>query len=322
MYEGAIRVPFMVQWKGRLPSGRVYDKPVSSMDIFATASAIAGAKTPKQVEGVDLIPFLTGKDNGRPHQTLYWRQGGKTALRHGDWKLVRMGKRFEPGNAKWELYDLSKDISEERNLATSHPERLTELVEQWEKMYAQLAEFRKVNGHGKVPSTFDENPALGKWVVNQRVSYRAANMSLERQKRLEDLEFLWMASPVDRSNGENEIPSGQNTAARSIVFERNDRSITMILDNPSSIEKIGPKLQQLMAQDKVTAKVFGAGEKREKRLRDGLIYRAFSNDRIGVLPEKQFAGMTISWICSVDDRQPIVFKVEYVEVQNDVSDDE
>ena len=140
MYEGAIRVPFMVQWKGRLPAGRVYDKPVSSMDIFATASAIAGAKTPKQVEGVDLIPFLTGKDNGRPHQTLYWRQGGKTALRHGDWKLVRMGKRFESGNAKWELYDLSKDISEENNLATSHPERLTELVELWEKMNGEMSE--------------------------------------------------------------------------------------------------------------------------------------------------------------------------------------
>ncbi|MEO2035879.1 MAG: sulfatase-like hydrolase/transferase [Planctomycetaceae bacterium] len=140
MYEGAIRVPFMVQWKGRLPSGRVYDKPVSSMDIFTTASGIAGAKTPKQVEGVDLIPFLTGKDNSRPHQTLYWRQGGKTALRHGDWKLVRMGKKFESGNAKWELYDLSKDISEENNLATSHPERLTELVELWEKMNGEMSE--------------------------------------------------------------------------------------------------------------------------------------------------------------------------------------
>ena len=140
MYEGAIRVPFMVQWKGRLPSGRVYDKPVSSMDIFATASAIAGATTSKQVEGVDLIPFLTGKDNGRPHQTLYWRQGGRTALRHGDWKLVRMGKTFESGNAKWELYDLSKDISEENNLATSHPERLTELVELWETMNGEMSE--------------------------------------------------------------------------------------------------------------------------------------------------------------------------------------
>ena len=140
MYEGAIRVPFMVQWKGKLPSGKVYGKPVSSMDIFATAAAIAGAKTPRQVEGVDLVPFLTGKDNGRPHQTLYWRQGGKTALRHGDWKLLRMGKRLDPGNARWELYDLSKDISEKQNLATSHPERLSELIERWQKMNAEMSD--------------------------------------------------------------------------------------------------------------------------------------------------------------------------------------
>ena len=140
MYEGGIRIPFMVQWKGNLPEGRVYEKPVSSMDIYATASAIAGAKTPEQVEGVNLIPFLTGKDNGRPHQTLYWRQGGKAAIRHGDWKLVRVGKKFSPGNSKWELYDLSNDISEEENLAGSHQERLTELVELWETMNDKMIE--------------------------------------------------------------------------------------------------------------------------------------------------------------------------------------
>jgi len=138
MYEGAIRVPFMVQWKGKLPSGNVYDNPVSSMDIFATASEVAGAKTPRQVEGVNLLPHLTGKDKSRPHETLFWRQGGKTALRHGDWKLLRMGKRFQPGNAQWELYDLSKDISEETNLAEANPERVTELLRIWKKMNSEM----------------------------------------------------------------------------------------------------------------------------------------------------------------------------------------
>ena len=134
MYEGAIRVPFMMQWKGEIPSGQVYDRPVSSFDIFATAAAnSAGVTAPEQVEGVDLIPYLTGKNDGTPHETLFWRQGGKTALRHGDWKLVRMGKRMVAGKANWELYDLSKDISEENNLAAAEPERLSELVEIWEK---------------------------------------------------------------------------------------------------------------------------------------------------------------------------------------------
>jgi arylsulfatase B len=141
MYEGAIRVPFMLQWKGKVPAGLVYEKPVSSFDIFATAAAnCAGVTAPKQVEGVDLIPYLTGENDGVPHETLYWRQGGKTALRHGDWKLVRMGRRLSPGKAKWELYDLSKDISETNNLAAAQPDRLAELIEIWEKLNGEMSE--------------------------------------------------------------------------------------------------------------------------------------------------------------------------------------
>ena len=141
MYEGALRVPFMMQWKGTIPPAQVYEKPVSSFDIYATAVANSeGVIAPKQIEGVDLIPFVTGKNSGTPHETLFWRQGGKTAIRHGDWKLVRMGKRLTAGKAKWELYDLSKDISEETNLARSHPERLTELVKLWEQMNGEMVE--------------------------------------------------------------------------------------------------------------------------------------------------------------------------------------
>ena len=141
MYEGAIRVPFMVQWKGEIPDGQVYDKSVSSFDIFATATAnSAGATAPKQVEGVDLMPYLTGENDGVPHETLFWRQGGKTALRHGHWKLVRMGSRNTSGKAKWELYNLSKDISEENNLAASEPERLAELIKIWEKRNSEMSE--------------------------------------------------------------------------------------------------------------------------------------------------------------------------------------
>ena len=61
-------------------------------------------------------------------------------MRHGDWKLVRMGGRKGLGKAQWQLYDLSKDLSEETNLAKSKPERLTELVELWEKMNGEMVE--------------------------------------------------------------------------------------------------------------------------------------------------------------------------------------
>ncbi|MBT6381455.1 MAG: N-acetylgalactosamine-4-sulfatase, partial [Opitutales bacterium] len=135
----ALRVPFMVQWKGTLPKGKVYEKPVSSLDIYATAAASAKAKAPKNIEGVDLVPYLTGKRSDRPHETLFWRQGGKSGLRHGDLKLVRMGGRKGVGNSKWELYDLSNDLSEEKNLARSNPERLAELVVIWEKMNGEMS---------------------------------------------------------------------------------------------------------------------------------------------------------------------------------------
>lgn len=141
MYEGGLRIPFMMQWKGTLPAGQVYRKTVSSFDIYATAVANSdGATAPKQVEGVDLIPFLTGKDNGNPHETLFWRQGGRAGLRHGAWKLVRMGGRKNSGRANWELYDLSTDLSEENDLAKSNPQRLTELVERWETINNQMAD--------------------------------------------------------------------------------------------------------------------------------------------------------------------------------------
>jgi arylsulfatase A-like enzyme len=69
---------------------------------------------------------------------LFWRQGGKSGLRHGDLKLVQMGGRKEAGKVKWELYDLSNDLSEEKNLAKANPERLAELVAIWEKMNGEM----------------------------------------------------------------------------------------------------------------------------------------------------------------------------------------
>lgn len=140
MYEGALRVPFMMQWKGKVPAGVVFEKPVSSFDIFATAAANShGVSAPRQVEGVDLIPYLTGKDDGVPHETFFWRQGGRTALRHQDWKLVKMGSYRESKGAKWELYDLATDLSEEHNLAGKESDRLAELVKIWERLNGEMS---------------------------------------------------------------------------------------------------------------------------------------------------------------------------------------
>ena len=139
VYEGGIRVPFLVQWKGKLPAGQVYDKPVVSLDIFATAAALARAPLPKgrSIDGVDLMPYLRGEKTGRPHEMLFWRQGPRTAIRVGDWKLLRNGRR-EGG--PWELYHLATDLVEQNDLAATEAEKLAQMQRSWEGMNGQMAE--------------------------------------------------------------------------------------------------------------------------------------------------------------------------------------
>ena len=79
------------------------------------------------LDGVDLMPYLTGAAKGRPHQTLYWRIDGMWAVRDGDWKLVA------PAGGEWELYDIASDRTELRNLATNYPARVSSLAAQWEE---------------------------------------------------------------------------------------------------------------------------------------------------------------------------------------------
>ena len=125
VYEGGIRVPFVVSWPAQLKAGSVYAEPVSSLDVAATALALAGvpAPTERKLDGVNLVPFLKGEASGLPHPNLFWRTGGgqSYAVRAGSWKLVRHGKQPD------ELYDLSKDIAEARNLAAAQPEVVARL---------------------------------------------------------------------------------------------------------------------------------------------------------------------------------------------------
>ncbi len=132
VWEGGVRVPFMVQWKGRLPKGKVYDMPLISLDIAPTILAAAGASAPAdaKLDGVDLLPHLANEGAKGPHEALYWRFGEQHAIRKGDWKLVRVP------NAEPALYNLAEDISESKDVAAANPGRLKELtaeLEAWEK---------------------------------------------------------------------------------------------------------------------------------------------------------------------------------------------
>ncbi len=138
LWEGGIRTPSMAQWKGHLPAAKVYDEPVISLDIFATAAAAAGAKG-RAIDGVDLLPYLSGRNPNAPHETLFWRYGRNIAVRKGNWKLVRQA---QPGNpdAAFQLFDLSSDIAETTNLASQKPELARELQAALAQLNAQMVD--------------------------------------------------------------------------------------------------------------------------------------------------------------------------------------
>jgi arylsulfatase A-like enzyme len=131
-WEGGLRVPFCLQWKGVLPSGEKYAKPVISLDIMPTFIAAAGGEIDPawQLDGVDLIPFMTGEKGGRPHETLYWTWGARKAIREGDLKVMTQND-----GRNWEMFDLSQDMAEEHDLAPARSEKVQTLVRkhaEWE----------------------------------------------------------------------------------------------------------------------------------------------------------------------------------------------
>lgn len=129
-FEGGLRVPFLAQWPGVLPAGLSYEQPVSTLDVFATALACAGGQeaSDMSLDGVDLVPFLTGSATGQPHDKLFWRRKQNHAVRMDDWKLVV----YKDGPPM--LFDLAQDEQEQHDLAARHPdevERLTRAYSAW-----------------------------------------------------------------------------------------------------------------------------------------------------------------------------------------------
>lgn len=149
-WEGGIRVPFMMQWKGKIPAGQVDDRPVIQLDLLPTALAAAGveAKPEWKLDGKNLLPYVTGEQKSAPHDTLYWRFGQQVAIRMGDWKLVKGagmdGIKVE-GSEKAtmdgaQLYNLASDIGEKTNLAAKETEKVKELTAVWDKWNSELVD--------------------------------------------------------------------------------------------------------------------------------------------------------------------------------------
>ncbi len=132
-YEGGIHVPFFVVWKDRLKGGQQFDGLTSSLDICATAISSTGIQLSslnKPLDGVDILPYLSGQKKGDPHEVLFWRKDKMAAVRIGQYKLIRvegLGQR---------MYDLSDNRKEAEDLCKKEKHRYQQLNRQlmnWEK---------------------------------------------------------------------------------------------------------------------------------------------------------------------------------------------
>jgi hypothetical protein len=123
----------MANWPGKIPGQRVSDLLWYFPDVMPTLAELAGVKVPEDIDGMSIVPELLGEQAaGRKqpqHDYLYWEIGGQTAVRMGQWKAIQPGR-----NRDWELYDLSQDLSEQHNVAGSHPAILAKM-----KAYALAA---------------------------------------------------------------------------------------------------------------------------------------------------------------------------------------
>lgn len=119
MTDGGIRVPMIVRWPGKIKAG-VSDQVWAFWDLLPTAADLLGHKPPEGIDGISVLPTLVGKGEQKQRDFLYWEfheGGSKQAVRYGNWKAMRL--KF---GGPLELYDVSKDIGEEKNVADQHPE--------------------------------------------------------------------------------------------------------------------------------------------------------------------------------------------------------
>ncbi len=151
-YEGGIRVPFILNWPGRIPGGEVFQKPVSQLDLFPTFLAAAGepGAVSQPLDGVNLLPYVLGENSGVPHRQLFWCVANDVAwaIRDGDWKLVRedqdpttLGGRFRgdaPRKYTLQLYNLASDPNETTDVLAANPAAASRLQKRMDAIRAEL----------------------------------------------------------------------------------------------------------------------------------------------------------------------------------------
>jgi arylsulfatase A-like enzyme len=134
LYEGGLRIPFIVRWPGKIKPGRVSDLAFYQPDVLPTLAELTGAKPPADIDGLSILPELIGAEAAgreqQKHEFLYWEYGSQVAVRMDDWKAIQPKK-----NGPWELYDLSTDVSETTNIADDQPDVLARMKQFAEKSH-------------------------------------------------------------------------------------------------------------------------------------------------------------------------------------------
>ena len=140
LFEGGIRVPAIISWKGIIPEGIVNNTMCMSMDLLPTIADFCGVKAiPKEVEGKSIKSVIL-ENSASAHEVSYWQLGKQWAVRQGDWKLI--GNPVDPSASKVNLHfpkdsfflsNLKSDISESKNLAEEFPEKVKELIGLYKK---------------------------------------------------------------------------------------------------------------------------------------------------------------------------------------------
>jgi len=164
LFEGGVRVPFAARWPNQIPAGVDYHQAVSSLDILATIVEQAKVDTSKNkpLDGVDLMPYITNKKSGSPHDILFWRhlKANSHAIRRGSEKLLQVKKKSM-------LFDLDDDLAENKDISEKQLSNKDELEKAYQLWQSEL----------KGPAF----PYLGSWKKN-RPNGQGKNKSKKKNK--------------------------------------------------------------------------------------------------------------------------------------------
>ena len=140
IFDGGVRVVFGASWPGVIPASEDYPGIINATDLFTTTVELAGAKVPQDrtIDGVNLMPYLTGKKKGNPHDTFFFRRKDRDSwsLRSGDFKWVK--DRKSRMAAEGELYKVSQDVAESEDVSSQYPEEKAELIRLYETLTKDL----------------------------------------------------------------------------------------------------------------------------------------------------------------------------------------